>query len=126
MKHLIILATLLLAAPATAGERTDTCDREVELRGPGWTATACVDDGPRELFTAIDDAAPERLTPVQWCVTTDDLVECGEVRNSAHPWCSPTSEDPSYCDGVCCMLTIINGACGGCLDPTPDDDGAED
>jgi hypothetical protein len=59
------------------------------------------------------DPPLEELKPFAWCYedTYTQTSECGVDDPANHPWC----EGPD-CDIACCILTIVNEGCGGCLD----------
>lgn len=109
----LALTSLFLIAPTPP-----TCDREIEIYGSTWEISACVnnDDDLRNLLRRVPE---EALFDVEWCVIEDDWVVCDEItRNTAHKWCSMNEKHPQYCDGVCCVMTIIDCGCGGCISGT--------
>lgn len=141
----VILALALAACAPTDYQPTElrdaggTCSQTLVAHGvcpthicghpSSWSVSACIDDGDSELAAELAAAGAEvpHGGVVSWClVDAAGSSTCGvETENSAHPWCSFDPEDPGICDITCCILTILNGGCGGCLDPGGEDDGGE-
>lgn len=112
------IAALLFAAPAAP-----PCTSSAVVAAPDFRFVVCLDNGPVELDIAIRENldAIEASDPadIAWCVDTDIGSFCGE-NLEAHPWCDPDPNTGDSClqDVTCCILTIINGSCGGCLEPS--------
>lgn len=119
--YLAALASLFISPTASGADQRPACQDKVTLAGPDWRADVCLDGGKASIETAlrahmadIDETSLDDLTI---CVEADGSSAC-EV-GSRHPWCEPDPQTGEGCDGdtACCILTIINGSCGGCLDP---------
>ncbi len=91
------------------------CDDYVDVVTPRWRAAACLDDpeATTELGRFIELESP---TDLGLCVGD----RCEAV--TGHPWCGFDDSGES-CDGdaACCILTILNVLCGGCLDGESDE-----
>ena len=115
----VLLSAALLAAPITSAP----CRYEATVDGPTWHMDLCLDHGMAGIETqlkvnadAILKTSPEDIT---WCVDGPSGSTCGPTET--HPWCEGDKEtgDPGCLgDVMCCILTILNGGCGGCLDPS--------
>lgn len=117
-----LLAAAVFAAPLPAPVPTPDCTYRARVTAPTFRLDLCLDRGmdgiEGDLKAVVDEMEATDPKDIAWCIDTAFGSSCGVV--DAHPWCDPDPNTGDSClqDVMCCILTIVNGGCGGCLDPS--------
>lgn len=112
----------LLLSTTTTSTAPSICDQEIEIYGHTdkhfWEIKECIDNGPNDLKSSLRKIPEADLFFNEWCFIEEGWVICDEITpDTAHPWCD-SDPFPQYCDGLCCIMTIIDCGCGGCMSGT--------